>query len=209
MISTYHENLLPLTRDELVSRVQAALSKGRFEHVLRVEETAVKLANQYGVDEEKASVAALCHDYAKERPDADFLKVIDEKHLGAQVRSANNAIWHGVVGAEMVKDELGVYDEDILNAIRLHTTGGVYMTKLAQVLYMADFIEPGRDFPGVETARQITDQDLGLGVAYQTAHTLEYLIEQHVAVYPATLETYNAWVPKYGKELRKWNQKNS
>lgn len=197
----YHEYLLPLTRLELIDRLRAALSKERFEHVCRVEATAIELAQLNGVDIERASIAGLCHDYAKQRPDQDFIQIIHDKKLNPQLLNYGNAIWHGIVGAEMVKDELGVYDEDILNAIRQHTTGNDYMTKLAQIIYMADYIEPGRNFSGVEEARKVTKHDLGAGVAYQTKHTLEYLIMKGQPVYPQTLLTYNAWVPKYRKEI--------
>ena len=197
----YHEHLLPLTRLELIDRLKEALSQERFEHVCRVEKTAMELAQLNDVDVEQASIAGLCHDYAKQRSDKDFIQIIRDKKLNPQLLNYGNAIWHGIVGAEMVKDELGVHDEDILNAIRQHTTGNSYMTKLAQIIYMADYIEPGRDFPGVEEARQITKHDLGAGVAYQTKHTLEYLIQKGQPVYPQTLATYNAWVPKYRKEI--------
>lgn len=197
----YQEHLLPLTRTELIERLQKALSKGRFAHVCRVEQTAIQLAQLNGVDVEKASIAGLCHDYAKQRPDEDFIEVIRAKKLNPELLNYGNAIWHGIVGAELVKDELGVFDEDILNAIRQHTTGSDYMTMLAQIIYMADYIEPQRDFPGVKAAREITNEDLGAGVAYQTKHTLEYLIQKGQPVYPQTIQTYNAWVPKYRKEI--------
>ena len=97
----------------------------------------------------------------------------------------------------MVKDELGIYDEDILNAIRQHTVGSEYMTPLAQIIYMADYIEPARSFDGVDKARQLVQHSLAAGVAYQTKHTLQYLIDKNQPVYPQTIVTYNAWVPKY------------
>lgn len=82
------------------------------------------------------------------------------------------------------------------------------MTKLEQVVYMADYIEPARDFEGVDQARQLTAQDLGAGVAYQTKHTLNYLIENNKPVYPKTIETYNAWVPAYEGRLTRWKANN-
>lgn len=197
----YTKNYIPLTRAELVTRLKAALREKRFHHVLRVEATAIKLAKQNGVDIEKASIAGLCHDYAKQRPDEDFINEIKQKGLDADLLNYGNAIWHGVVGAELIKDELGIWDEDILNAVRHHTTGAPVMTKLEQVIYMADYIEPGRDFNGVEKARLITAANLQAGVAYQTKHTLAYLIANDKPVYPKTIETYNAWVPQYKGEI--------
>lgn len=197
----YQQHLLPMSRAELVAKLKQALSKDRFEHVLRVEQTAIKLAQQYGVNSEKASIAGLCHDYAKQRPDKDFIREIKLDGLDPDLLSWNNAIWHGIVGAEMVKHELGVWDEDILNAIRHHTTGAPVMTKLEQVIYMADYIEPGRTFDEVVRARELTAKSLTLGVAYQTEQTLLYLVKRDLPVYPMTIMTYNAWVPQNKGEL--------
>lgn len=197
----YNKSYIPMTRSELIDRLKKALKDKRFQHVLRVEETAIKLAEQYGVDIEKASIAGLCHDYAKQRPDEDFIAEIKKKGLNPLLLDYGNAIWHGVVGAELIKDELGIWDEDILNAVRHHTTGAPVMTKLEQVIYMADYIELGRDFAGVKKARVITAVNLQAGVAYQTKHTLAYLIENGKPVYPKTIDTYNAWVPQYEGEI--------
>lgn len=197
----YRKHLIPMSRHDLLAKLHAALSDGRFAHVQRVEAVAMKMAKHYGVDVEAASIAGLCHDYAKQRPDEDFIAVIKQKKLDPELLNYGNAIWHGVVGAEMVKDELGVQDEDILNAIRQHTVGGSYMTKLAQIIYMADYIEPARNFTGVDQARELSKHNLGAAVAYQTKHTLEYLIDNNQPVYPQTLTTYNAWVPKFRKDL--------
>lgn len=197
----YQTPICPMSHDELVKKLRAALHDKRFYHVLRVEKTAVSLAKIYGVNVEKASIAGLCHDYAKQRPDEDFIKVIKDKGLNSDLLNYGNAIWHGIVGAEMVKDELGICDEDILNAIRQHTTGAPQMTKLAQIVYMADYIEPARDFDGVDKARQLAKTDLAAAVAYQTKSTLLYLLKQGVAVYPQTLATYNAWVPKNERKI--------
>ncbi len=191
----------PQNRLALVAKVQAALSPARFAHVLRVEETAVELAQANGVNLEQASIAGLTHDYAKERPDQDFQALLATGDYDPALATAGNEIWHGILGATLIQQELGVTDEEILTAIRQHTVGGVTMTPLSQVLYQADYIEPGRDFPGVATARQLTARSLALGVAYQTWHTLSYLVTQGVAVYPATLATYNAWVPSKRKEF--------
>jgi len=196
---TYKENIFPGTRQELIDRISDQLRPKRFQHVLRVEQTALELAAKNGVDAEKASIAGLIHDYAKQRPDADFIAAIKAYQLDADLLNYGNAIWHGLVGAELIKRELHIYDEDILNAVRHHTTGDVYMTSLEQVVYMADYLEPARDFPGVDEARKITAKDLGAGVAYQAQHTLQYLVENGLPVYPKSLETYNAWVPCYQK----------
>lgn len=190
----YKENYCPFTREELLERIRVQMSDKRFNHVLRVEKAAITLAQENGVNEEKTSVAALVHDYAKERPDSDFINEIKLKKYPTDLLKYGNEIWHGLVGADFVKIELGISDEDILNAVRHHTTGAGKMSKLEQIIYVADYIEEGRTFPGVDEARKLANEDLKLAVAYETKQTLSYLINQEVLIYPKTLETYNAWV---------------
>lgn len=181
-------------REELMQEVQMHMSERRFQHVLGVEETAVALAAKYGASEEKASIAALTHDYAKERPNEEFEMIIQRDGYDQELLHYGNAIWHGLVGASMVQRELGINDEEILEAIRLHTTGAAKMSLLDKIIYVADYIEPGRNFPGVKEARELALVDLDEAVAYETKHTLLHLIEQEQKIYPKTIETYNYWV---------------
>ncbi|WP_209280026.1 bis(5'-nucleosyl)-tetraphosphatase (symmetrical) YqeK [Levilactobacillus yiduensis] len=194
---TYTENIFAGTRAELLAKISQQLKPKRFKHVQRVEQTAIDLAKRNDVNLEKASIAGLVHDYAKQRPDADFIAAIKQYHLDPILLDYGNAIWHGVVGAELIKHELGIYDEDILNAVRHHTTGAVYMSPLEQIVYMADYIEPQRDFPGVDEARRLAKTDLAKSVAFQAKHTLAYLVDNGKPVYPKSIDTYNAWVPQY------------
>jgi len=105
------------------------------------------------------------------------------------------------VGADFVQRELSIDDEEILQAIRLHTTGAADMGLLDKIIYVADYIEPGRNFPGVEEAREIALVDLDKAVAYETKHTLLHLINQEAVIYPKTIETYNHWVANFRREL--------
>ncbi|PZL74681.1 HD domain-containing protein [Enterococcus plantarum] len=185
-----------LKREELMQEVQMHMSERRFQHVLGVEETAIALAAKYGASEEKASIAALTHDYAKERPDEEFEMIILRDGYDQDLLNYGNAIWHGLVGASMVQRELGIEDEEILEAIRLHTTGAAKMSLLDKIIYVADYIEPGRNFPGVNEARELALVDLDETVAYETKHTLLHLIEKEQKIYPKTIETYNYWVAR-------------
>lgn len=190
----YQENFCPCSRDELVEKIRQSMSLKRFEHVLRVEEMALELAALNGVNLEQASIAALTHDYAKERPDADFLALMTAGKYSSDLGEYGNEIWHGVVGAELVAKELGITEPLILEAIRKHTTGASEMTLLDQVIYVADYVERGRQFPQVEEARQLAFENLAEAVAFETKQTLLYLINTQRKIYPRTLETYNSWV---------------
>ncbi|WP_047999520.1 bis(5'-nucleosyl)-tetraphosphatase (symmetrical) YqeK [Lactiplantibacillus herbarum] len=199
----YSENIVPYTHAELMAKVAAQLTDKRYQHCLRVEATARELAEANGVDVELAGIAGLLHDYAKQRDDQTFIDLIKTRGMDPALVLYGNGVWHGYVGAELIKDELKIYNEAILNAVRLHTVGAPYMTKLDQIIFMADFIEPARDFPGVEEARQVTAKSLADGVKFQIQHTLDYLVQKGAPVYPQTLATYNAWVggitPQYAK----------
>lgn len=192
----YSDRYTAMDREALMQAVQMRMSERRFKHVLGVEETAIALAEQFGESPEKASIAALTHDYAKERSDEEFQLAIERGKYEnkTELLKYGNAIWHGLVGAEFVARELNISDEEILNAIRLHTTGAAEMTLLDKIIYVADYIEPGRSFPGVEDARVIALRDLDQAVAFETKHTLTHLIEAENPVYPKTIETYNRWV---------------
>lgn len=192
----YSETYTALDRESLMQAVQMRMSERRFRHVLGVEETAIALAERYGGSVEQASIAALTHDYAKERSDEEFQLAIKKGNYEnkQELLKYGNAIWHGLIGADFVARELEITDEIILNAIRLHTTGAAEMSLLDKIIYVADYIEPGRNFPGVEDARVIALSNLDQAVAFETKHTLSHLIEEAKPVYPKTIETYNRWV---------------
>ncbi|HIF1703588.1 TPA: bis(5'-nucleosyl)-tetraphosphatase (symmetrical) YqeK [Enterococcus faecium] len=192
----YSNEYTAYSRENLMQKIQMRMSEQRFKHVLGVEETAVALAKKYGASPEKASIAALTHDYAKERPDEEFKMVIVRDGFDPELLNYNNAIWHGLVGASFVERKLGITDAEILHAIRVHTTGAAKMSLLDKIIYVADYIEPGRDFPGVQDARAIAWADLDEAVAFETKHTLAHLLAQEQQIYPKTIETYNYWVAK-------------
>ncbi|EME8071254.1 bis(5'-nucleosyl)-tetraphosphatase (symmetrical) YqeK [Enterococcus faecium] len=192
----YSNEYTAYSRENLMQKIQMRMSEQRFKHVLGVEETAVALAKKYGASPEKASIAALTHDYAKERPDEEFKMVIVRDGFDPELLNYNNAIWHGLVGASFVERELGITDAEILHAIRVHTTGAAKMSLLDKIIYVADYIEPGRDFPGVQDTRAIAWADLDEAVAFETKHTLAHLLAQEQQIYPKTIETYNYWVAK-------------
>ncbi|HEM4020704.1 TPA: bis(5'-nucleosyl)-tetraphosphatase (symmetrical) YqeK [Streptococcus suis] len=185
---------LTFDRQALLEKIRVAMKPARFQHVLGVEQAALVLADQYGCDPKKASLAALLHDYAKEVEDQVFLDLIAKYDLDKDLLNWDNNIWHGVVGAYKIAEDFGLEDEEIFQAIQRHTVGAGQMTLLDKVLYVADYIEPNRDFPGVDEARSIAKESLDKAVAYETAQTISYLAKKGIPIYPQTLETYNGYV---------------
>ena len=183
-------------RQQLLDLMQDRLSAKRFQHCLGVEQAARRLAQLNDYSLEKAGLAGLLHDYAKELSDSDFLALIDKYSLDPDLKNWGNNIWHGKVGIYKIQEDLGLTDAEILKAIEDHTTGSHQMTTLDKIVYVADYIEDNRDFPGVNQARQIAEQSLDKAVAYETARTLAHLIERKLPIYPQTIDTYNAFVGK-------------
>lgn len=185
---------LTFDRQALLEKIRVAMKPARFQHVLGVEQAALVLADQYGCDPKKASLAALLHDYTKEVEDQVFLDLIAKYDLDKDLLNWDNNIWHGVVGAYKIAEDFGLEDEEIFQAIQRHTVGAGQMTLLDKVLYVADYIEPNRDFPGVDEARRIAKESLDKAVAYETAQTISYLAKKGIPIYPQILETYNGYV---------------
>jgi predicted HD superfamily hydrolase involved in NAD metabolism len=137
------------------------LSEKRYGHTVRVADTAEDLARKHGLDPDRTRLAALLHDAARETDPEEFLRLAEEWNLpvGEPERQSPKLL-HGPVAAELARRELGVEDEEVLSAIRAHTVGRAGMGPIALALYVADKIEPARDYPSVERIRSLALKDL-------------------------------------------------
>lgn len=182
-----------LSSEEIVDKVKKNMDKKRFEHCVRVAQTSKKLAKLNNYDIDKAAFAGFIHDYAKQIPESRFIEVIKKNNFDTSLLKYNRAIWHGIVGTYFIKEELNVIDPEILTAVKRHTTADIEMTTLDKIVFVADFIEPGRSFSGVEEARQVAFKNLDAGVGYELAHTLRFLINGRKRIFPKTFLAYNVW----------------
>ena len=183
-----------MKREEALACVQEQLTEQRYIHTVGVMETAVQLAERFGADVKKAEIAAIFHDYAKFRPKEEMKQIILNGGGPLEVLDFHHELWHAPAGAALVKTEVGITDEDILSAIRFHTSGRPNMTLLEKVIYVADYIEPGRRFPGVEEVRTLAEEDLDLALIQALKNTMTFLISKNQTVKPETVATYNALV---------------
>lgn len=195
-----YQDYINCSREELLEKMAELLPEKRLTHCLGVERAAIELAQRFGVDVEKAGLAGLLHDYAKKLSDQEFLDLIDRYQMDSDLKNWGNNVWHGMVGIYKIQEDLGIEDAEILRAIEIHTVGSGTMSELDKVVYVADYIEHNRDFPGVDKARELAQQSLNQAVAYETARTVEHLAHKGMPIYPQTLETYNAFVG-YLKEI--------
>ncbi|UTR07907.1 bis(5'-nucleosyl)-tetraphosphatase (symmetrical) YqeK [Alkalihalobacillus sp. LMS6] len=180
--------------------VRHHLTEKRYQHTIGVTETAVRLAKQYHVDEEKAELAAIVHDICKYHDTdemANHLAAKNETHWAAFGRE----LLHAPYGALYSKNELHIEDSDILQAVRSHTTGRANMSRLEQVLFVADYIEPNRSFPGVEKARELADIHLDRACLFSLNNTMKYLLSKELPIHPYTIEAYNYYTLKGEQEI--------
>ena len=166
---------------------RSRLSEKRYGHTLRVADTAADLARIHGLDEDRARLSALIHDAARETEPEEFLRLAEEWKLpiGEPERQSPKLL-HGPVAAELARRELGVRDEEVLKAVRAHTTAKPGMEPLALTLYVADKIEPARDYPSVERLRKLAREDLYAATTEALRRAISYNEGRGKDVHPSS-----------------------
>lgn len=185
-----------MERNEALELVKGQLPEKRYVHTIGVMEMAISLAKKYGADVKKAELAAIFHDYAKYRPKEELRQIIIDEKLPPSLLHFHSELWHGPAGAFLVKKEAGINDEEILTAIAYHTTGRENMSLLEKVIYLADYIEPGRNFPGVAEVRDLAEIDLDKAMLKSLQNTIAYLVQKGSLIYPDTVHAYNDFARK-------------
>lgn len=181
-------DLKHLSPDALRPIAMSYLKYRRMAHVRGTEEEAVRLAERYGADVTEARVAALLHDCTKKLDMEEQLALCEKYGVKLDtVEQKTLKLLHAKTGAELARDVFGVSNA-VYEAIKWHTTGKADMTLLEKVLYLADYIEPTRDFPGVEALRKTVYEDLDAGLAMGLAMTVEEMEELGSPVHEKTLE---------------------
>ncbi len=170
--------MTPQERVHLVDLVAGRVSNKRLAHILRVETLAVRLARFWGVSEEKASVASLLHDIVRDKSESSLLEMVKDEGdpLVREIAETSvSVVLHAPVGALIARRDFGVEDPEILQAIAQHTTGAPHMDRLAMIVFLADYCEPGRQFAGVEEVRSLLFSSLEVAMLRARAQTLTYL----------------------------------
>lgn len=172
--------------DSIESYIERNLTEKRKKHTYGVAQTAEKLARQYGACADKARTAALFHDMFRSAPQ-DVLNMY-VRQLGLDSRYLDNAnLAHGPVAAIMMERDYHISDADLLHAVRYHTTGRADMSLLEKILYLADAIEPGRDYPGVGRARQLAEESLDRACLFCMERSITYIRQQGLFLHEDTI----------------------
>lgn len=154
------------------------LSAKRYQHTLNVRRMAVKLAKRWGADPEKAALAALLHDTAKELPREEMLQILNDNAIMAEnAQNRPSPVWHGICAAILAKTQWGVEDEEVLSAIRCHTTGKPGMSLLDEIVFLADMTSAERDYPEVDYLRKLEKKDIHQAMREALEMNLHWLEE--------------------------------
>ena len=176
-------------KEELSRRLQ----KKRYEHSLGVADTAAMLAERFGADVEKARVAGLLHDCAREYRTADLPAEAARRSIAyGEVERAMPLLLHAYVGARRAQEVYGVTDPEILQAIWRHTVGGEHMTTLDKIVYFADMIEPQRDYPEVDALRELSrTASLDTMALAGLSQSILFVLQTGWLIHPATVAARN------------------
>ena len=180
------------TRDGYLSLLQTRLNDKRYIHSLNVAAAAVLLAKRFGADEDKSYVAGLLHDITKNETDENQLQILQSGGIILTDTQKNNPkLWHAMSGMVYLRDTLGVTDEEILGAVRWHTTGKAGMTLLEKVIFIADYISVERDYPDVDVMRRLSETSLDAAALYALKFSLRHLSEKEKPICEDSVAYYN------------------
>lgn len=173
------------------------IGEKRYNHSLRVMETAIELGHKYDVNIEKIKMAAILHDCGKLMERQILLKMAYDFGIILDTCMEHNLeLIHGPLGSKIAEEKYKINDKEILDAICYHTTGRENMTMLDKIIYIADYIEPYRSFPGVEEVRELAFEDLDRSVLLAMEKTIIFLIGENKIIHPDTIRARNFLVTK-------------
>ena len=182
-----------MNRDaEYIEILKERLTEKRFIHSLNVADSSRELARLYGYDEEIAYTAGLIHDCCKDTPSGKQLAYMLENRADlSEIEISTPKLYHAMCGSIYIKKEFGIENEDMINAVRYHTTGRKGMSLLEKIVFIADFISAERDYDGVEIMREKAAKSLDEAIVEGLGFTIKDLIDRERVVHPDTVDAFN------------------
>lgn len=178
--------------EQIHKYLREVLNEKRYNHTLGVVKASEILAKRYECDLEKAKFAALLHDVAKYKTDDEILLILQSENVHVdEVTRRYPQIMHGFCGAYIAKHKMGIEDVEVLDAITYHTTGKENMNILEKVVCLADFIEEGRNYEGVEELRTLSMESLDRALAKAFDNTISYIINRGGLIHLETIKARN------------------
>lgn len=195
--SLYKGHKTQYSLEQLESKMKESLSLYRFTHVLGVKDTALRLADYYGCDSKKCAIAAILHDCAKELTPEQLKNLCDQNGVSYTKEEVSDdkttlSLLHSKAGTILAKNLYYIDDKDILSAIFYHTVGKPDMSMIEKIIYVADYIEPGRTqstIPALDEIRELSFNDIDFAVYLIAKNTVDYLEKNNRHVDNLTYET--------------------
>lgn len=179
--------------EDIDKRLRNLMIPERYAHAKRVGDVAERLALQYGADPKKARLAGIIHDCARDfLPSLLLQKAREFDILEDTVEGLVPVLLHAPVGAAIVEGEFGISDPEVLSAVRFHTTGKENMSVLDKIVFLADYIEPGRDFPGIEEVRQLAYSDLDKALLKALDASIVHIVQIGGFIHVLTIQCRNS-----------------
>ena len=181
-----------MSMDNIKEKLRQMLSPKRYAHSIHVMEASRKLAEKYGEDAEQAALAGLIHDCARDlRKTETFALCSKYGIMTDDIMERQPELLHGKVGSYLARELFGVNSPRVLTAVTHHTMGCEGMDKLCCILFVADYIEAGRSFPGVDALRTTADESLEKAVIACLDQTIAFILGKGGLLHPQTVATRN------------------
>jgi len=181
-----------MTLEEIKNKLEKALTPRRFIHSLNVMNCSMELASRYKADNGKAALAGLLHDCARDIRGPEVFKLCEKYGIRMdEINRRQPELLHGPLGSYIAAQEYGIADESILKAISCHTTGCENMDLLAKIVFIADCIEPNRNFKGVSDIRKAADENIDDAMIIALERTMKYVMAKGTLIHPDTVNARN------------------
>lgn len=176
---------------DLTEEVKTVLTKERYDHSVRVLETARELAIHYEISTDEVEIAAIFHDYAKCFSKETLKEYIYHYEIDKALLDYHHELWHGPVAAAIIRDKFHITNSNITRAIYYHTTGRARMSMVEYIVFVADITEPERKIPGIDEIRSLSLQNIKMAARKALQSTIIHLMNQEAVVHPDTFKAYN------------------
>lgn len=187
--------------EEIEKAVKEILSEKRFDHSVNVAKKAEELANRYGENTYIAKLIGITHDIAKEMSDEEYFEYVKVNNIQIdEIEKNNPKLLHAKVGADICKNRFG-FNEQMQNAIKYHTTGNIKMDNMAKIIYLADKIEDGRSYEGLETAKEKANKSLDDGMLYLLSRGIKRSLDRNKLIHKDSVDLYNKLIVVNGDVL--------
>ncbi len=177
--------------EQINADIKEKLTEHRYKHSLGVMKKAEELAKFYGLDEKKARLIGLAHDIAKQMTSTEIDEYLSKYKVDLdEIEIDNRELLHAKIGADICKRKYN-FDEQMVNAVKYHTTGNPNMDMMAKIIFMADKIEENRDYDDVEERRQLTLKNIDMAIVETINYTIRDSIDRGKIIHPDSIQTRN------------------